>query len=331
MNIPAISLIIPVYNLEKYLEKALRSVEDQTFKDVEVIIVDDGSTDNSVKIIEKFCKKNSNFKLIIQKNNGPGAARNTGISICTGRYIAFMDGDDYLEPKFLEILYNAAIKYQADVVCCNFSMYFPKQDLKISLPFNSLPGVYTKTQALKKLILDIGTHYFVWNKLSKREIFLDNNLKFENMYFEDISTSPKIFYHANKIVLLGDSLYNYVWREKSILHSINTEKINDFIKSIGIMREFFESEGAYKDYSNHLWIYAQKSKIVVYYYIVNLHARSMTFKGFMENISSATKSIDYFISKEFNLKSPLEVPYPIKSPEKKVKIKKKSKNSMWKK
>ncbi len=327
MKNPAISLIMPVYNVEKFLTKALESVQNQTFKDFELIIVNDGSSDGSADIIKNFCNKNSNFILINQENQGPSVARNTGIKASHGEYIGFMDSDDYLEPKFLELLYNAAIEHNADIACCNFNFYYPDKDLKIHLPFNSLPGVYSNTVALKKLILDIGVHYFVWNKLSKRSLFFDNNLTFDKMYFEDISTSPKLFYYADKIVFLGKSLYNYTSRDTSILHSMNIVKINDFIKSLGVIRNFLENEQVYKNYNNHLWLYSQKVKIVSYYYIVMLHAKAMNFKGFWENIHSATKSIEYFAGNSFKPLKNQNIPdliYPIKDPpkNKKIKIKK---------
>lgn len=319
MTNPIISLIIPVYNVEKYLRKAFESVQSQTFKDFEVIIINDGSTDNSLKIILEFCKKNKNFVLINQENSGPAAARNTALKVSKGEYIAFMDSDDYLEPNFLECLYEAAKKNEADMVCCNFNIYYPEKDIKVFMPIHSYPGVYSKTKALKKLILDIGTHYFVWNKLTKRELFFKNNISFDDMYFEDISISPKLFYYSKKIVFLNKVLYNYSSRESSILHSINVTKINDFIKSLGVIRNFFETENVYKEYNNHVWIYAQKSKIVSYYYILCLHAKASNFKGFIYNITAAKKSIDYFVSNDFKpvtQQKPINIPYPIKQPSK---------------
>lgn len=325
MSNPAISLVMPVYNVEKYLKRALESVQNQTFKNFELIIVNDGSTDGSTRIAEFFCEKNKNFILINQENQGPSVARNTGLKICRGDYIGFMDSDDYLEPEFLEYLYNAAIENDADIVCCNFNLYYPEKKLKIYMPFTSFPGVYSKTKALRKLILDMGIHYFVWNKLSKRELFFDNNLTFDKMYFEDISTSPKLFYYADKIVLLGKALYNYTSRDTSILHSMNVVKINDFIKSLGVVRNFLENEKVYKNYNTHVWIYAQRVKLVSYYYILMLHAKAMNFKGFLENINSATKSIDYFSGNLFEPINSINVPeltHPINEPKKITKIKK---------
>ncbi len=319
METPEISLIIPVYNVEKFLSRALESVKNQTFKNFEAILVDDGSTDESLKICEKYCNENDNFILLKQNNKGPGEARNTALKICKGNYIGFMDSDDYLEPEFLESLYNAAVESNADIACCNFNMYFPDKNLKIYMPFNTLPGIYSKTKALRKLILDMGIHYFVWNKLVKREIFFDNNLKFDNMYFEDVATSPKLFYFADKIILVGKALYNYTSRDKSILHSIDAQKVNDYIRSLGIIRNFLEKESAFKDYNNHFWVYAQKTKIVTYYYILMLHTKAMNFSGIMENLNNAKRSINYFTDKKFefdNNDNAPGVPYPIHQPKK---------------
>lgn len=316
-----ISLIIPVYNVENYLKKALSSVENQTMKDIEVIIINDGSTDNSPNIINKFASQNSNFIVINQENKGLSAARNAGLNISKGKYIAFMDSDDYIEPNFLECLYNAAVKNNADIVCCNFNFYFPKKDMKIYMPITSIPSTLSNTKALKKLILDVGTRHFAWNKLCKRTLFLDNNIKFYDMYFEDIATSPRLFYHADKIVILGKALYNYTNRKTSILNTMNTDKINDFILSLGILRNFFENQGEYEKYKNRIWIYSQRTKIVSYYFILQMHINSHNMEGFVDNINSATKSIDYFSGNNF-VPSPTDIPdlpYHVIAPVKKIK------------
>lgn len=318
MSNPAISLVMPVYNVESFLSKALTSVENQTFKDFEMIIVDDGSSDKSYEIAEEFCSKNPNFKLIKQENSGPAAARNTGVMHCKGEYIAFMDSDDYLEKNFLEGLYKLAKKTGADITCCNFNMYFPNKKLKIYMPFNSLPGVYTKSKALRKLILDVSVHYFIWNKLYKRELFMERNIKFDDMYFEDISTSPRLFYFAKTVAFTSKALYNYTMRENSILHSINAKKVNDYIKALGIIKSFLEENNDYEKYSGHVWIYAQRVKFVVYYYIINLHLKALNFKGFGKNISCAMKSINYFTDKKTNGNiENIDVPYKVKDPQQK--------------
>ena len=120
---PKISLIIPVYNVQEYIEKALQSVVNQTFKDFEVIIVNDGSKDQSVEIVKKFIRKYDNFRLINQENQGLSGARNTGLKEAKGEYIAFIDSDDFIENNFLEELYNLAVDNDADISYCNCKIY----------------------------------------------------------------------------------------------------------------------------------------------------------------------------------------------------------------
>lgn len=321
---PLVSLIIPVYNVENYLNKALSSVANQTMKNIEVIIVNDGSTDGSAEIINRFARRYRNFIVVNQKNQGLSAARNKGLALSRGDYIAFMDSDDYIEPNFIECLYNAAVKSNADIACCNFNYYFPQRNMKIYMPFTSIPRTFTNTTALKKLILDFGFHYFAWNKLCKRSLFFDNDIKFYDMYFEDIATSPRLFYFANKIVLLGKALYNYTNRKTSILNTMNIEKIKDFIKSLGVMRNFFENQGDYEKYRRRIWVYSQRVKIVAYYFILQMHTSAGTMEGFLDNITSATKSIEYFAGEKFvpsHIEVP-EMPYQITEPVKNIKIKK---------
>ncbi len=320
---PKVSLIIPVYNVEDYLEKALLSVENQTMENIEVIIVNDGSTDGSSKIIDKFCERNTNFIVIDQKNKGLSAARNVGLNVSKGKYIAFMDSDDYIEPNFIECLYSAAVKNDADIVCCNFNYYFPEKNMKVYMPLTSIPGTFSNTKALKKLILDFGVHYFAWNKLCKRSIFFEHNIRFYDMYFEDIATSPRLFYHADKIVLLGKALYNYTSRKNSILNTMNICKIRDFVRSLGVMRNFFENQGDYEKYKNRVWIYSQRVKLVTYYFILQMHTSAGNMEGFIDNIAAATKSIDYFAGDKF-IPSAVdipEIPYPICEPPQNIKYK----------
>ena len=114
-----ISVIIPVYNVEKYLRECLDSLINQSFKDFEVICIDDGSTDKSYKILEEYSQKDSRIKVLKQEHNGAGAARNLGIEIAKGKYIQFLDSDDYFEPNMLEELYNTAEKFGADMAVCS--------------------------------------------------------------------------------------------------------------------------------------------------------------------------------------------------------------------
>lgn len=315
---PIISLIIPVYNVEAYLDKALNSVVNQTFKDIEVIIINDGSTDNSHRIINEYAKIYPNFFVINQVNKGLANARNEGLKFARGDYIAFMDSDDYIEPNYLEELYNLAVSNNADISYCNYNIYFPKLDTKIYMPFTSRPTVYTKHIALKKLILDITLHYFSWNKLCKRSIFIDNDLRFYDMYFEDISMSPRLFYFADKIAVTDKALYYYTSRNGSILRQMKVKTINDFIKAFGTIRNFLENVDDFERYRNIFWLYSKRAKLVSYCLIFQMHFSKMNFSGFVNNCNCASKDINYFVSKDYassDLCIP-ELPYLITEPEK---------------
>ena len=316
-----ISLIIPVYNVEKYLERTLKSVENQTFKNFEVVIVNDGSTDRSMEIIEKFMNRNSNFVLVDQENAGVGAARNAGIKISRGMYIAFLDSDDFLEPEYLEKLYFTAIKTGSDIVCCNFYFYYESTRLKICCPINSIPGVYSGEKALKKITSCIGTFSFLWNKLFKRSLFTNHKIEFYNMYFEDSAASPELFFYANTVTFIPNVLYNYVMRETSILHTMNAKKINDFMKSLGIMRNFYEKKGIYKKYRRRMKGYAGRLNFIMSYDIFMMHLKASNFRGLINNIRAMRKSIKHFMSDNYKGSSnkPSDPIFPVKDPEKEEK------------
>ena len=312
-----ISLIIPVYNVEKYLRRTLESVENQTFKNFEVIIVNDGSTDKSLEIIQEFVNKNNNFILVNQENSGVGAARNAGIKISRGIYIAFLDSDDFLEPNYLEKLYSAAIKTGSDIVCCNFYFYFESTKLKVYCPINTIPGVYSGEKALKKITSCIGTFAFLWNKIFKRKLFVNHKIEFYNMYFEDSATAPQLFFYANIVTFIPDVLYNYVMRDTSILHTMNARKINDFMKSLGIMRNFYEKKGIYKKYKRRMKGYAGRLNFIISYDLFMMHFKSANFKGLINNIKAIRKSIKHFMSDNYvpNPKENCPEPmYPVKDP-----------------
>ncbi|MDR1240775.1 MAG: glycosyltransferase [Oscillospiraceae bacterium] len=313
----AISLIIPVYNVEKYLRRTLVSVENQTFKDIEVIIVNDGSTDGSSKIIGEFAEKNSNFIVLNQKNKGLSQARNAGLKVSSGDYVAFLDSDDFLEPDYLKKLYSTALKNSADIVCCNFYFYYPRVKMRIFCPLTTIPGVYSGEHALKKIISCIGTFTFAWNKLFKRELFTKYKIEFYDMYFEDIATSPQLFFYAKRVVFVTDVLYNYVMRNNSILHTMNAKKINDFVKTIGVVRNFCEKKGIYKKCRRRMRAHSKRISFLILYDLFMMHFKSANFDKFLYNARAISKSIKHFVSDDYkpgdeNCPDPI---FPVKSPE----------------
>ncbi len=317
---PKISLIIPVYNAERYINQALESVLEQTFTDYEVIMVNDGSTDKSLAILTEYSQKYPNFHLVDQKNKGQGAARNVGVSFATGDYITFLDSDDFLEPNFFEVLYSTAIENNADISGCNFYFYYDKGVKKFSMPFTSKTGVYSSEVALKKLIFDTTFHSFMWNKLFKRELFTKHNIQFYDMYFEDVATCPQLFYYANKVAFINKPLYYYRRHKGSIISSLNAPKINDYIKAIGIIRNFLEEKNVYEIYKTVFKTYAFRFKFHMGYCILSDHLDKLNFTDIRTNIRRAYCAIDLFKSDHYVPENnPPVLPLYVQSPQSKKK------------
>ena len=211
-----ISVIIPVYNVEKYLRKCVYSVINQTYKDLEIILVDDGSTDASGSICDEFIKLDKRIKVIHKENGGLSDARNVGIDIANGDYIAFLDSDDWIDIKCYEKLYKIIKKYDADIACCNFRKAYKETE---ELEHSSKEQVYSNIDALKEIYLNKGLQMIVaWNKLQKKELFIDKRYP-KGKIHEDEFLTPKILYDAKKIAYTDDELIYYRYVENSITNS----------------------------------------------------------------------------------------------------------------
>lgn len=307
-NKPKISLIIPVYNVEKFIRKTLESVCAQTFKDYEVIMINDGSTDNSLSILKEYETRYKKFHLINQDNCGLSRARNVGVDAATGEYIAFLDSDDFLDPEFLDVLYNNAVENDADISCCNYYLYYDKISKKIYMPFTAKTGVYSNETALKKLILDTTFHFFMWNKLFKKDLFINNDIVFYDMYFEDVAICPQLFYYANKVAFVNKPLYYYRRHNGSIISLIDASKTNDYIKSLGVIRNFLEEKKVYKKYKSVFKIYAFRFKFQIGYCILTDHIEKLSFSDVMVNLKKAYVAINLFKSDEYNYNPTKELP-----------------------
>jgi glycosyltransferase involved in cell wall biosynthesis len=303
--------------VEKFLPKCLDSIINQTFKDTEVILVNDGSKDSSGKIAESFASLNKNFILINKKNGGLSEARNKGLEIARGKYISFVDSDDYLHPQFLEKLLNLIISHNADISCCNFFFYFPKTKIKVSYPFRGKTSVHFSSHALKKLISGTTLQSFVWNKLYKKSLFIDNNIKFQNICFEDLAIVPQLFYRSDKIAITSKPLYYYTQRKGSTLRSIKTDEIEDYIKSFGSIRNFLENERKYSLYEKSIDSYTKKIKLMTNLYIFNLHLKTFNFKNLAKNIKNSSKSIKFFLEEDYQPTTGMpNIPFPLFEPRK---------------
>lgn len=204
MNEIAISIIIPIYNASRYLERCLCSVINQTFQDFELILVDDGSQDNSLEICKKFKERDPRIKIISQLNRGSSIARNVGLDSSSGKYIINIDADDWMESNMLETMYFEASKTNADIIMSGFYIdYQSGMQKKISIPYHNEEGQCP-------LKIHMGYSAF-WNKLIKRQLYLDYNIKgLEGItIWDDNVVTLRLRYHSKKTICIDDALYHY--------------------------------------------------------------------------------------------------------------------------
>lgn len=224
-----ISIIIPVYKVEKYLEKCINSIIGQTYTNLQIILVDDGSPDNSGKICDKYAKKDSRVEVIHKSNGGLSEARNSGIERAKGKYIGFVDSDDYIKEDMYEVLYNLITRFQADVSICN--LYDVVGDEKNIRNINEGIKEYNRIDILKEVLMDKNIQSYAWNKLYKKELF--DNIKYPiGRKYEDIGTTFYVLEQCKKVVVTGSAEYFYLKREDSLVSDVTESTILDYIDLI---------------------------------------------------------------------------------------------------
>ena len=244
---PKVSLIIPVYNVENYIEKCLNSVVNQTLKDMEVIIVNDGSKDLSKQKIQKYLEKYPWIKYLEKENGGLSDARNYGMPYATGKYIAFLDSDDYVEETMYEEMYNIAEKENADMVDCDFVWEYPNRKRK------DIGKIYkTKKEMIEKC------RVVAWNKIIKREILEKTKIKFPvGLRYEDMEFFYKLVPYINKVSFIKKCFVHYVQRENSIANTQNVRTKEIFIILDNVI-SYYKEKGLYDEYRDELeYIYVK--------------------------------------------------------------------------
>ncbi len=215
MNEPLISVIVPIYKVENYLCRCVDSIINQTYKNLEIILVDDGSPDRCPKICDDYAKMDNRIKIVHKKNGGLSDARNAGIVAATGEYMSFIDSDDYVALDFIETLYNAMVSENSDIVECSIVKFYEDNqfdDYNDDLAITNFGTV----QGLSALIAEIPFHQYVWNKLYKSELVLDVPFAVGKLN-EDEFWTYQIFGQAKKVTRLNKTMYYYFQRESSIM------------------------------------------------------------------------------------------------------------------
>lgn len=217
-----VSLIVPVYNVALYLRKCLNSLINQTLKEIEVIIINDGSTDNSGKIVDEYAKKDSRVKVIHQENQGLSFARNQGIKLAKGKYIAFVDSDDWVKEDAYAVLFLKAEENGVDIVLGDLFYYTEGKEIyRTRKYFFDVNQVYNGKKCFVKLI-DSGNYgAMVCMNFYRLDFIRNNHLYFEFLYHEDEYFTPRAFYYAKRVIDARMPFYYYRQREGSIMHNVD--------------------------------------------------------------------------------------------------------------
>lgn len=241
-----VSVIVPVYNVEEYIDKCLDTLTNQTFKDYELIIINDGSPDNSESIILDYQKKYPKLiKYYKKENGGLSSARNYGIEKSTGEYLMFIDSDDYVSNDMVEKLYNKIDKEQSDMVICNYYRVTCKG--KFIKNYNINLGT-TNIKSNPEILLNKQA---AWNKIYKKELFSQNKFD-EGKYYEDLRLIPKLYLECKKIAFIDDFCYYYIERDNSIMKDINLEKNYEIVEAIDSLITYYKSHNKYERYKEEI-------------------------------------------------------------------------------
>ena len=270
-----LSVIVTFYNLEDYIEKNIKSIIDQSI-DMEIIYVDDGSTDKSIEIVNKYKLLDNRIKIFQKDNGGPSSARNYGLKHSTGEYIIFIDGDDYIERDSLKKLYNAAKNENLDILqgcyrkvnVCGEEL-FEKYEKGLVNAGPAMPG---KDWMLKKHNIPM-----VWSYMFRRDFLMQNNLTLlEGVYHEDVEFIPRVMYFSNSTKAVDIVFYNYVQRQGSIMKSKNINKFFDLIKVCDSLEAFQNKNEMSEELNNYF------KEHISYLYAQGIHNAILTNIGINE-------------------------------------------------
>lgn len=251
-----VSIIVPVYQVEKYIRQCVDSILAQTFTDFELILVDDGSKDKSGQICDEYAEMDKRVKVIHQKNSGVAAARNRGMDQAVGKYFMFVDSDDFIDPVMVECLYNHILHENADIAVCNFFYYF-EDDRKNNFSPNLKAEVIQGAEIFfsKKNERNYGIWTVVWNKMCKKETV--GRVRFRSgKYYEDEFWANDIYQMDIKIVTIPDSLYYYRQHDASAMKQKCIEKNFDIIEALQERIDIYLREEKYSDQAYKVLIYS---------------------------------------------------------------------------
>jgi len=266
-----VSIVVPVYNMETRLKRCLDSLVNQTLKEIELIIINDGSKDKSIEIIRDYEKKYKNIKVIDRENKGISETRNEGISLSKGKYIAFVDSDDYVELDMFEKLYNKIEKDKSDIVVCGYKSFYENSE---EVLYTNIENKCNITSINDNPAMIYKMDYAPWNKIYRKDLW--NDIRFpEGVKYEDLEAVLKVFLKAKKITYLDAYLYNYLLNPKGETATINDRVFDIYIILNNLFEEFKSKNQKLKRAFKELYI----SKIFIYnHFILNTENREMSIR-----------------------------------------------------
>lgn len=280
MSNELISIIVPVYKAEKYLDRCVESIVSQTYTNLEIILIDDGSPDNCPKMCDKWAKKDSRIKVIHKENGGAASARNAGLEAVTGDYIGFVDSDDYIDENMFSDLISSVCTNNSDIAICNTNDLDSNGNIALrSLNINDVIVDKYSLITLKK-----GGFFgaVLWNCLFKKELW--DNIRFpEYRKHEDVAVLPYVYYKANKISFVDKALYYYSFVDDSIMNSGFSEKDLVLIEIYDKKLDFFKNDTHYDE------IFIGALSMLRYILLSNCNEKSSEYKQFKKYSKSLLK------------------------------------------
>ena len=313
-----VSVIVPIYKVEKYLSECVDSIRNQTLEDIEIILVDDGSPDNCPQICDEYKKLDNRIKVVHKKNGGLSSARNAGMRVATGEYIGFVDSDDYIEVDMYEKMYNTSKKYNVDFVMCDYYKSYGSDKKEVSLEIDE--GMYNK-EKIKSIIypqlimtenIDYGPLLAVWHCLYKNTFLKENDLYFDDIvkYSEDNLFSSIVGYKSDSFYYRkGSYFYNYRYNPNSISTTYKEDALDVYIEMNNRLYDNFYGCKEY-DFKRQLSLH------MIYYtlnYINQVLGSNLNLKEKYSKIKNSLKkkevkrAFDKFLLPDINLKLKLSI------------------------
>lgn len=271
-----LTIVVPIYNINGYLDKCLNSLTKQTYKEFDVLCVNDGSTDNSAKIIDKYTKKDKRFKRIDKKNGGLSDARNYALKTVKTKYVMFIDGDDYVEPDLVKTCIEHMENDNLDIFVFAYNQILLETNEKEIIKIGIDDGTYNIIDSPELLAY---TPNAAWNKCYKTSLFVDNKIEYPFGYrYEDLGTTPKLLLEADRIGYLNKPLYNYIIDRPNNITSQIDEKMYHLLDISKSIVDYYNAKGVYRKYRFELSYLINRNLIQSLRKVVTMKNKKFVFK-----------------------------------------------------